>query len=118
VEYFIQQIHIEKKKIITCFCTFCFFLRNSVKHVHISQLTIEHYFKTPDESITTILTRIVPLKQLMKSIIQCYSFPFEQIVKLICFTPNLETLEFNFLCFYDINSKLIEKTDIFQYISK
>jgi hypothetical protein len=107
---------------------------NSVKHVHLcskqatdndvnyfpnaNELTIEHYFKTFDGSISTTLNRILPLKQLNKLTIKSSSFPFEQIVKLIHSTPNLQTLILNLLSFNGSNSKLIEQSETFQNVSK
>jgi len=80
-------------------------------------LKIKYYFKTSDDSISAILNRIVPLKKFTKLIIQCYDFPFEQIVKLIRFTSNLDTLEFSFLSHYNIDPTLIKKTDLFKHVS-
>ncbi|CAF2032927.1 unnamed protein product [Rotaria magnacalcarata] len=70
---------------------------NSVKHVHVcskrankscvkyfpnaTQLSIKRYFETLDDSISTSLSRIVPLQQLTKLVIECYNFPWEEIVK-------------------------------------
>ncbi|CAF4984237.1 unnamed protein product [Rotaria sp. Silwood1] len=106
---------------------------NIVKHVHIcskqiinnyvnyfsnaNQLTIEHYFKTSDDSISTTLNRILPLKQLTKLNIKSSNFPFEQIIKLIHFTPNLHTLKLDFLSLNEIYLKLIEQNEIFRYVS-
>lgn len=39
------------------------------------------------------LNRVVPLQQLTKLMIDYYDFPFEQIVHLIRFTPQLHTLK-------------------------
>ncbi|CAF3800333.1 unnamed protein product [Rotaria sp. Silwood1] len=107
---------------------------NIVKHVHIcskqmiinnyvnyfpnaNQLTIEHYFKTCDDSISTTLNCILPLKQLTKLNIKSSNFPFEQIIKLIHFTPNLHTLKLDFLSLNEIYLKLIEQNEIFRYVS-
>jgi len=107
---------------------------NSVKHVQIcskrvtnnfvhyfpnaTELTIKEDLKTFDLSISLTLTRIVPLKQLTKLMIDCYYFPFEELIHLLYFTPNLHTLKFQFLSLNDRRLKLIEKNDIFQYVSK
>ncbi|CAF4622398.1 unnamed protein product, partial [Rotaria sp. Silwood2] len=106
---------------------------NSVKHVHIcskyvsnnnviyfpnaNELTIEHYFKIFDDSISTILNCILPIKQLTKLIIKSSNFSFEQIVNLIRFTPNLYTLKLDLLSFNEINLKLIQQNETFQYVS-
>ncbi|CAF1412478.1 unnamed protein product [Rotaria magnacalcarata] len=92
---------------------------NSVKHVHVcskrankscvkyfpnaTQLSIKRYFETLDDSISTSLSRIVPLQQLTKLVIECYNFPWEEIVKLLCFTPNLDALKLDFMKFNENN---------------
>jgi hypothetical protein len=81
-------------------------------------LRIKHYFQTPDDSISKILNCIVPLQKLTKLVIQSYDFPFAEIVKLIGCTPNLYILKFSLSCLYETNFKLIEQSDIFQYVSK
>ncbi|CAF1183921.1 unnamed protein product, partial [Rotaria sordida] len=106
---------------------------NSVKHVHIcgrylsndnvnyfpnaNELTIEENFNTLDDSISTTLNRILPLKQLTKLIINSSNFTFEQIINLIRFTPNLYVLKLDFLSFNGINLELIEQNEIFQFVS-
>ncbi|CAF3255590.1 unnamed protein product, partial [Rotaria sp. Silwood2] len=83
---------------------------NSVKHVHIhnermtdnfvnyfpntTQLTLQYRSEKFDNSIITSFDRIVPLEQLTKLVIEVYNFPFEEfIIKLLCLTPNLQTLK-------------------------
>jgi len=85
--------------------------------LNVTELTIKHYFKTLDDSISTTLNRIIPLKQLNKLAIECYDFPVEQIVKLISFTPNLHTLKLNSLSIYETSSKLLQQSEIFRYVS-
>jgi hypothetical protein len=105
-----------------------------VQHVHIcsrqamnhsvnyfsnaTELTIKHYFKTPDDSIAITLARSIPLKQLTKLTIESYDFPFEQIVELLCYTPNLCALKFSLLSLYETNSKLIKQSESFQHVLK
>ncbi|CAF4254473.1 unnamed protein product, partial [Rotaria sordida] len=69
---------------------------NSVSYFpNVTQLTIEHYFKTFGDSIPKTLNRLIPLKQLTKLIIKSYDFPFIVIVKLLRCTPKLTTLKFD-----------------------
>ncbi|CAF4438126.1 unnamed protein product [Rotaria sp. Silwood2] len=107
---------------------------NSVKHIYIyskkatikcvnyfpnvTQLTIKHHFKTPDDSITTTLNRMIPLKQLTKLIIETHDFPFDDILKLLCFTSNLYILKVNLSSINEIDPNLVMKNEIFQYLSK
>ncbi|CAF4536731.1 unnamed protein product [Rotaria socialis] len=106
---------------------------NSVKHVHVcskrankscvnyfpnaTQLSIKRYFETLDDSISTSLSRIVPLQQLTKLVIECYNFPWEEIVKLLCFTPNLDALKLDFIKFNENNINLMTKSKTYQYVS-
>jgi len=81
-----------------------------------TQLTIKH-FKTLDDSISTTLNRIVPLKQLTKLVIESSNFPFEQIVKLLYFTSNLHILKLDILFHHDMNLELIQQSEIFRNVS-
>jgi hypothetical protein len=107
---------------------------NSVKHVHIhtqqttancvkyfpnaTELTMNYYSKTIDHSIEKTLNHIIPLKKLTKLVIRCFIFPSEQIIKLICYTPNLHTLKIDILPFVEINPNLIQQSRTVQYVSK
>ncbi|CAF1506325.1 unnamed protein product [Rotaria sordida] len=92
---------------------------NSVNYFpNVTQLTIEHYFKTSsDNSISKILNRLIPLKQLTKLIIKSYDFPFIVIVKLLHFTPKLTTLKFDSFVLDEMNMKLFEQSKLFEYVS-
>ncbi|CAF4187706.1 unnamed protein product [Rotaria sordida] len=107
---------------------------SSVEHIHVSglvasntsanyfpnatQLTIKHDLETFPHSISTILNRIVPLVQLTKLIfIDSYDIPFEQLIELLYFTPNLHTLKYGVIVFNEMNSKLIQQNETFQYVS-
>ncbi|CAF3099742.1 unnamed protein product [Rotaria socialis] len=101
---------------------------NSVKHVHISskylsnynlncfpnvnELTIEEHFNTSDNSISTTLSHILPLKQLTKLTIKRANFTSEQIIDLIRLTPNLSVLKLDSLSFNGI-----QQNENFQYVS-
>jgi hypothetical protein len=107
---------------------------NSVKHVltwskqvtdssvnyfpHATELTIKYYFDTPDDSIITSLNRIVPLQQLTVLDIECPYFSWEQIVEVIHCTPNLHTFKFQSPRFDENSLKLIQQSEMFQYVSK
>jgi len=82
-----------------------------------TEITIKHHFKPTDTSIPQTLNHILPLEKLNKLVIQCYDFSFEQIIKLIRFTSNLNTLKFILSSFYEIDSKLIKQNQTFQYVS-
>ncbi|CAF4961840.1 unnamed protein product, partial [Rotaria sp. Silwood1] len=106
---------------------------NSVKHVYIcskylpnhsviyfpnaNEFTIEHYFNTTYDSISTILNCMLPLKQLTKLVIQSSHFSFKQIINLIRFTLNLHTLKLDLLSFNETNLNLSQQNEAFQYVS-
>ena len=83
----------------------------------LTELTINFHFETPVDSFPDFLNRVIPLKNLTTLNIKSYSLSLEPIINLICFTPNLQTLKFNFLCIVKINTKSIEQSRIFQYVS-
>ncbi|CAF4682709.1 unnamed protein product [Rotaria sp. Silwood2] len=106
---------------------------NSVKHVcirgekyitnnrenyfpNVTQLTIKCYIKTFDESFKMTLNHMIPLTQLTTLVIELYS-SFEDIVKLLSFTPYLYTLKLRSLSLNEINLNLITQSEIFQYVS-
>jgi hypothetical protein len=64
------------------------------------------------------LNRIIPLINLKKLIIENCCFPFGQLIKLLYFTPNLHTLKFGSISFYQNNLMLIQQSDIFLQVSK
>jgi hypothetical protein len=82
-----------------------------------TELTIKKYFRSPDDSISITLNRIVPLKQITKLVIDSYEFSFEQMVELIRFIPNLHTLKLHLSHRYETSPELIEQSDNFQYVS-
>ena len=95
-------------------------LNNCIKYFpNATELIIKDYSETSNISIPTTLNRIVSLAQISKLIfIDSVEFPFEELIKLLCFTSNLHTLKYDILAFYSGNPKLIQKTDAFQYVSK
>ncbi|CAF0884673.1 unnamed protein product [Rotaria sordida] len=98
--------------------------RYEIKNVYlnyfpnITQMTIKCCPRTPNGSITTILDYMIPLKQLKKLTIQCHDFSFEELVKLLSFAPNLNTLKLKLISVNENDLKLIQQTENFQYVSK
>ncbi|CAF3356561.1 unnamed protein product [Rotaria socialis] len=101
-------------------CPICskYVSNNNVNYFpNVDELTIEEYFKTLDDSISTTLNHILPLKHLTKLVIKNSQFTFEQIINSILFTSNLYVLKLDLLCFNGINLKLIQPNERFQYVS-
>jgi hypothetical protein len=102
---------------------------NSVEHVIISsnpernnpmnyfpnaiQLTVRDDFNIPADSITRILNRVVPLKQLKVLIIDCYQLSFEQFIELLRCTSNLHTFKCDFINFYETK----QRNESFRYVA-
>ncbi|CAF3832632.1 unnamed protein product [Rotaria sordida] len=107
---------------------------NSVTHLCIANEEVEHdcmnyfpnvktlsikneFIKSSDSTIAT-LQRMIPLKQLTKIVTECCIFPIDNIINLLCFTPNVHTLNLNSLLLYDINKNSNKQNEIFQYVSE
>ena len=107
---------------------------NSVKHIYIcsnritnectnyfpnvTELTIKYCLETSDDSISTTLNRIVPLRRLTKLEIKCSNLSFEQFTHLLWHTPNLHTIKASSLFKGLLNVKQLTQSDHFQYVSK
>jgi hypothetical protein len=74
-------------------------------------------FNVPRYSIATNLNRIISLRQLTQLTIGCHRFPFQQIIELLYFTPNIRTLKLDSILLYGTDSGSIEHSDIFQIVS-
>ncbi|CAF3964394.1 unnamed protein product [Rotaria sordida] len=106
---------------------------NSVDHVNIqdeeaimncvnyfrnaTKLTLSHNFAESRVWLRIILKRIIPLKQLTTLIIDCDTFSFDQLIKLLHFTPNIHTLTFNSQSITESNSMLIQQSETFRLVS-
>ncbi|CAF1287375.1 unnamed protein product [Rotaria sp. Silwood1] len=92
---------------------------NSINYFpNVIQLSIDYPFKTSNYSISTTLNRLLPLKQLTRLNFGHYIFPFEEIVKLLCFTRNLSVLQFEFSLRNETDIKSIQESETFQFVSK
>jgi hypothetical protein len=60
---------------------------------------------------------MIPLEQLTELIFDYHDFPCEQFIELLSFTPNLHTVKYYLTFLNKTNLKLIQNTDIFQYVS-
>ncbi|CAF4784581.1 unnamed protein product [Rotaria sp. Silwood1] len=63
------------------------------------------------------LHQILALKQLKKLIIDCNDFLTQQVINLICLTPNLRFLKWNFQSIDQTKLKSIEQSENFQSLS-
>ncbi|CAF4292162.1 unnamed protein product [Rotaria sordida] len=61
---------------------------------------------------------MISLKQFTKLVINIRRFPFEEIIKLLCLTPNLHTLQFDEYSLEEINSNFTKYNTLVQDILK
>ncbi|CAF4178641.1 unnamed protein product, partial [Rotaria sordida] len=86
---------------------------------NVNQLTIGYNVEMlDDDSFITNLKCMIPLKQLTKLVINLRRFPFEEIIKLLCLTPNLHTLQFDEYSLQEIDSNFTKYKILLQYILK
>ena len=82
-----------------------------------TELTFEDGFSTTRHSFSMILSRIVPLKQLSKLVLECHHFSFMKLIELLCVTPNIHTLVFQSMPFYRDDYMSIQNNETFRLVS-
>lgn len=81
------------------------------------QLTLSDPFLDPIDRTVTDLTRILPLTTLTQLHINERSFPFEKVIHLLQYLPNIRTLKIFGTSFYTMDSLLKEKSEVVQLVS-
>ncbi|CAF3637957.1 unnamed protein product [Rotaria socialis] len=118
------------------YCNFGMFTEmnlNLVKHVYtdeiltlirsknyfpnVIQLTILSSFKISDDSILPIINHLIPLNQLTQINFLSTCDLLNGLLKLLCFTSNLNSLTFNSLLMGECTVKLLPQNEKFQYIA-
>jgi hypothetical protein len=84
---------------------------------NITKLTFSDNFNTIYDSIGNTLAYIIPLKQITTLVIDYKYFSFIQLIRLLSFTVNIQTLELSFILFDEIDSNKIQRNIDFQLIS-
>ncbi|CAF3532321.1 unnamed protein product [Rotaria sp. Silwood1] len=87
------------------------YFRNATK------LTLSHGFTESRVWLRIILQHIIPLKQLTTLIIDCDTFSFDQLIKLLRFTSNIHTLTFDSQSIDKSNSMMIQQSETFRLVS-
>jgi hypothetical protein len=108
---------------------------NSVQYVHIesgesivnctnyfpnaTEIIFERRFSINRTSIITNLNRILSLKQLTKLVIKCPHFSVQKLIKILCNTSNIHTLELKSMACYKKRSDYasIQQSEDFQFVS-
>lgn len=84
---------------------------------NVTELTLSETFDVPHHSMETDLNRIIPLKQLTKLTLHCHRLPFDRMIQLLCFTPNINTLKLNSILLYRADSFSFPETEVFRIVS-
>jgi hypothetical protein len=74
-----------------------------------TELTLIESFNASRHSLLNTLRPSIPLEQLSKLTLRCHRIPFEQILELLHFTPNMHTLALDTILLYGINPLLSPK---------
>ena len=83
-----------------------------------TKLTFDGDFYIIYNSLSTILTRIIPLQRLRKLVINCPSFSFIKLIELLSLTPNVHTLILPCVICYRDGYMSIERSKAFRLVSK
>ncbi|CAF3821416.1 unnamed protein product [Rotaria magnacalcarata] len=86
--------------------------------LHVKQLTFTLFFDHWNGSIIRHINSMIPLEQLTKIVLEPYRIPLEDILRLLFFTSNLHTLQFDTLGLHQNNLDFIQQHYIFDYGSK
>jgi hypothetical protein len=79
-----------------------------------TKLTLSHSFQKSHIWLSINLKRVISLSQLTTLVIDCNDFYFEQLTKLLHFTPNLHTLTFNCQSISAKDCMLIQQSETFR----
>ncbi|CAF1483290.1 unnamed protein product [Rotaria sordida] len=84
---------------------------------NITKLTLDCNLYPICDSIGSSLTRIIPLKQITKLVIDYNTLSIMQLVHLLDFTVNIHTLKLASISLNEIDSSLIQQNVTFQLVS-
>jgi hypothetical protein len=92
--------------------------KNRIYFPNVTKLTLFNYSNPSHDSISTILERIIPLKQLTTLIIHYRNFCIGKLVELLYYSPNIVTLILNSISFFKISHTSIQESQTFEIVSK
>ncbi|CAF2980417.1 unnamed protein product [Rotaria sp. Silwood2] len=93
-------------------------IKESIDHFpNATILTFCETFEVCCDSIAIDLNRSLPLKQLTKLTIECHRFSFEQLIKLLQFTPNVHVLKLDSILLYRTDSVSIQQNELSKLVS-
>ncbi|CAF1174255.1 unnamed protein product [Rotaria sordida] len=106
--YLVHHVHIQNQSAMDN-CSICFSNADELT------ISIEEYM--PCNSTIAILNRIVSLEKLNKIIINGEHFPFDIVVKILCFTPNYSKLILHSLLLNEIDRTSLKNDSTFRMTS-
>ena len=83
----------------------------------VTKVTLADTFNIPCHLLATSLNRIIHLRQLSKLTINSLNIPFDEVVELLHFTPNIHTLELDSISIPGTDSLSIQQNEKFRLIS-
>lgn len=110
---FSQQTNFDK---INHVCVCGTLSKNSISNYfpNATELTFDLY----NNSTVIDLNRILCLSKIKKLVIESYEFPFQQLIKLLYSTINLNSLKLRRISIKDTDYESIQQSKVFQMISK
>ncbi|CAF0980559.1 unnamed protein product [Rotaria sordida] len=85
---------------------------------NVNQLIFTLFFDDWNDSIVRNLNCMISLEQLTKIVLEPYRIPLEDIIRLLCFTSNLHTLQFHTFGLHHNNLDVVRRNYAFEYASK
>lgn len=82
-----------------------------------TKLTLSDSFHESRKWLAAILKRIIPLQQLTTLVIDHEDFSFEQLIRLLNSTSNIQTLSLSCQSISESNSRLIQQSEMFRLVS-
>ncbi|CAF1325758.1 unnamed protein product [Adineta steineri] len=93
-------------------------LTNCVKYFpHVTQLSLFSSVQS-EQFLSNILSRLIPLKQLTKLVIQNHYGHFSNIINLLQYSPNIKIFSIDSVSLDDDERRLIQLEETFQMVSK
>ena len=92
--------------------------RNSIDFPKVTKLMLRDYSNESLYSISMILDRLIPLKQLLIVELSCSQICISQLMDLLYFSPNIQVLELSSVSLAKISLSQIRSSQTFQTILK
>ena len=78
--------------------------------INATELTLCEQFEVLRDSLVIDLNRVIPLKQLTQLTFECHRLSFKQLIELLHSTPTIQTLNFDSVFLYRMDSVSIQQS--------